>query len=74
MKRMTAHKYLFYQKYANRIGYNMHNKIVFNQNIEHIRFINQLVADIEHNVITPNIYYKAFILHMRKTCKIIFQG
>jgi signal transduction histidine kinase len=74
MKRMTAHKYLFYQKYANRIGYNMHNKIVFNQNIEHIRFINQLVADIEHNVITPNIYYKAFILHMRKNLQHYFSG
>lgn len=66
IKRMTGHKYLFYQKYANRIGYNMHNKIVFNQNIEHIRFINQLVADIEHNVITPNIYYKTFIINMKK--------
>ena len=69
IKRMTDHKYLFFQKYANRIGYNMHYKIVFNQNIEHIRFINQLVADIEHNVITPNLYYKAFLINMKKNLK-----
>lgn len=69
IERMTDHKYLFFQKYANRIGYNMHNKIVFNQNIEHIRFINQLVADIEHNVITPNLYYKAFLINMKKNLK-----
>jgi signal transduction histidine kinase len=63
---LSEHEMLFFQKYANRIGYNMHNKIAVEQNIEHIRFINQLVSDIEHNVITPNLYYKAFLINMKK--------
>ncbi len=66
VKRMSEHESLFFQKYANRVGYNMHNKLVVEQNIEHIRFINQLVSDIEHNVITPNLYYKAFLINMKK--------
>jgi signal transduction histidine kinase len=66
VKRMGDHQFLFFQKYANRVGYNMHNKLVVEQSIEHIRFINQLVSDIEHNVITPNLYYKAFLINMKK--------
>jgi len=56
VKRLSEHQLLFFQKYANRVGYNMHNKLAVEQNIEHIRFINELVSDIEHNVITPNLY------------------
>ena len=66
VKKMGDHQFLFFQKYANRVGYNMHNKLVVEQSIEHIRFINQLVSDIEHNVITPNLYYKAFLINMKK--------
>jgi len=69
VKRMGKHELLFFQKYANRLGYNMHNKLVVEQNLEHIRFINQLVSDIEHNVITPNLYYKAFLISMKKNLK-----
>jgi signal transduction histidine kinase len=66
VKRLSEHELLFFQKYANRVGYNMHNKLAVEQNIEHIRFINELVSDIEHNVITPNLYYKAFLINMKK--------
>lgn len=66
VKRLSEHQLLFFQKYANRVGYNMHNKLAVEQNIEHIRFINELVSDIEHNVITPNLYYKAFLINMKK--------
>ncbi len=69
VKRMSQHGLLFFQKYANRLGYNMHNKLVVEQGLEHIRFINQLVSDIEHNVITPNLYYKAFLISMKKNLK-----
>ncbi|MBA7666538.1 Adaptive-response sensory-kinase SasA [subsurface metagenome] len=69
VKRMSNHESLFFQKYANRVGYNMHNKLVVEQNIEHIQFINQLVSDIEHNVITPNLYYKAFLINMKRYLK-----
>ena len=48
----------FLRKYANRIGYNLHNRLISYENIRHLRFINNLVMDIEHNVITPNMYFK----------------
>lgn len=48
----------FYGKYCNRIGYNLHNRLVSQQNVAHLRFINTLVLDIEHNVIVPNMYFK----------------
>ncbi len=66
VKRMGEHELLFFGKFASRVGYNMHNKLVVEQNLEHIRFINRLVSDIEHNVITPNLYYKAFLINMKK--------
>lgn len=56
----------FLEKFANRIGYNLHQKLLIQQNIGHIKFINQLVADIEHNVISPNLYYKLFLLRLKK--------
>lgn len=56
----------FMEKYANRIGYNLHQKILIQQNINHIRFTNQLVSDIEHNVISPNLYYKLFLIRLKR--------
>ena len=58
---LTEKDKLFYEKYANRIGYNLHYKLLSRQNEEHIKFINTLVEDIEHNVIVPNIKYKVFL-------------
>lgn len=57
----------FLEKFSNRIGYNLHQKLLLQQNIQHIKFINQLVADIEHNVISPNLYYKLFLIRLKKT-------
>jgi signal transduction histidine kinase len=48
----------FLRKYTNRIGYNLHNRLILQENIRHLQFINNLVMDIEHNVITPNMYFK----------------
>ncbi len=56
----------FLEKFTNRIGYNLHQKLLIRQNVEHIKFINQLVADINHNVISPNLYYKLFLLRLKK--------
>ena len=55
------HNDLFFEKYANRIGFNMHNKFLAAKNIEHLKFIRSLVADIEHNVIVPNMVYRLFL-------------
>ncbi|MGB9712250.1 MAG: sensor histidine kinase [Dissulfurimicrobium sp.] len=57
---------LFFEKYANRIGYNLHHKMITIQNEKHLKFINTLIADIEHNVITPNMLYKVFLNNFRK--------
>jgi hypothetical protein len=56
---------LFLEKYANRIGYNMHNKFLSEKNTEHLKFICTLVADIEHNVIVPNMIYKLYFRRLR---------
>jgi signal transduction histidine kinase len=64
--RVDERKQFFLEKFTNRIGYNLHQKLLVQQNIDHIKFINQLVSDIEHNVITPNLYYKLFLIRLRK--------
>ena len=37
----------FLEKYANRIGFRLHNRLLAQQNIHHLKFINNLVMDIE---------------------------
>jgi hypothetical protein len=59
----------FFEKFANRLGYNLHVKIIHWQNIHRIRFINSLVADIEHNVIIPNISLALYLRHLRDKIK-----
>ena len=56
----------FLSKYANRIGYNLHNRMIAEQNIQHLKFINNLVMDIEHNVITPNMYFRHLFNQLKK--------
>ncbi|MFV0423498.1 sensor histidine kinase [Oleidesulfovibrio sp.] len=51
-------QHLYFEKFANRLGFQLHNKLLFMKNSEHIRFINSLVHDIGHNVIVPNMYFK----------------
>ena len=55
------HKELFFEKYANRIGFSLHMRFLLQKNVEHVRFIKNLVADIEHNVIVPNMVYRLFL-------------
>lgn len=62
---MEGHSELFFEKYANRIGFRMHNKFLVEKNIEHLKFIRSLVADIEHNIIVPNMVYKLFLRRLR---------
>jgi signal transduction histidine kinase len=67
--RISAADRFFFEKFANRLGYNVHVKIIAHQNIQHIRFINSLVADIEHNVIIPNISLSLYLRHLRNKIK-----
>jgi signal transduction histidine kinase len=64
-----SHTELFFEKYANRIGFRIHNKIMVEKNIEHLRFIRSLVADIEHNIIVPNMVYKLFLRRLKANAK-----
>ncbi|MBN1841657.1 MAG: ATP-binding protein [Deltaproteobacteria bacterium] len=63
---ITDAEIFFIRKYVNRIGYNLYNKFLAEQNIQHLKFINNLVADIEHNVIVPNLEYKHYFRKIRK--------
>lgn len=65
-QQVTERTHFFLEKFTNRIGYNLHQKFLVQQNINHIKFINQLVSDIEHNVISPNLYYKLFLIRLGK--------
>jgi signal transduction histidine kinase len=69
MEERDLHRELFFEKYANRIGFRLHNKFLVEKNVEHLRFIRSLVADIEHNVIVPNIVYKLFLKRLRAQVK-----
>jgi signal transduction histidine kinase len=69
MEDIDPHLELFFEKYANRIGFRLHNKFLVEKNIEHLRFIKSLVTDIEHNVIVPNMVYKLFLRRLRAKTK-----
>jgi signal transduction histidine kinase len=64
-KDKTVSEEFFFEKYANRVGYNVHNRFIAQKNIEHLRFIRSLVADIEHNIIVPNIIYKLYLRNLK---------
>lgn len=57
---------LFFEKYANRIGYNLHYKMISLQNENHLKFINTLIADIDHNIIVPNMRFKVLLNNIKK--------
>lgn len=59
-RELSEHDKLFWGRYANRIGYQLHNRFVSLKNIEHVQFIRNLVKDIGHNVIVPNMYFRLF--------------
>lgn len=65
-ERISDQERFFLEKFTNRIGYNLHQKQLIHQILHHIKFINQLAADIEHNVISPNIYYRLFLKKLRR--------
>nr|MBF0221012.1 sensor histidine kinase [Desulfobulbaceae bacterium] len=65
LAKLTKSDKFFFTKYTNRIGYNLRKRLLAQQNITHIKFINNLVSDIEHNVIVPNMYYKHLFKQLR---------
>ena len=63
---LTDGEVSFVQKYVNWVGHSLSTKFLAEQNIQHLKFINNLVADIEHNVIVPNLRYKHYFKEIRK--------
>ncbi|SBW04994.1 Histidine kinase [uncultured delta proteobacterium] len=61
---LTEHEKLFYEKFANRLGFCLHNRILALKNLEHIEFVRTLVHDIGHNVIVPNLHFKLLMRQM----------
>ncbi|MDR1489547.1 MAG: sensor histidine kinase [Desulfovibrio sp.] len=48
----------FLQKYANRLGFCLHNMLMAVRDARHLLFLRKLASDIGHNIITPNIRLK----------------
>jgi signal transduction histidine kinase len=65
-----ADKFFFF-KYANRIGYNLDNRLIARQNIDRLKFINTLVIDIEHNIIVPNMYFRHLFNQLKKKINLV---
>ena len=59
---LSSHDLLFLKKFANRLGFCLHNKLLAERNSRHILFLRKLAHDIGHNIITPNMRLK-FQLH-----------
>lgn len=55
------HRIFYLRKFANRIGYNLHNRFLALKNAQHLKFIRTLVADIEHNIIVPNMIFRLYL-------------
>lgn len=55
---------LFLEKYANRIGYTLHNKLLADRNRQHVLFLRNLAHDIGHNITTPNMRFKLMLLQL----------
>lgn len=63
---LNAHDLLFLEKYANRVGFCLHNKTLAIRNARHILFVRKLTHDIGHNIVTPNMRLKLQLNHLEK--------
>lgn len=66
-ERLAPGETLFWEKFANRIGFQMHNRMEHSENTRHLKFIRSLAKDIGHNVIVPNMYFKLYFNHLRRS-------
>ncbi|MBG0791769.1 MAG: HAMP domain-containing histidine kinase [Desulfovibrionaceae bacterium] len=64
--KLAGHAQLFLEKYVNRIGFQLHHRIIRARSREHIAFIKSMVQDIGHNVIVPNMYFKLYFNRLRR--------
>ncbi len=52
---------LYFEKFANRLGFCLHNRLLAERNSRHILFVRKLAHDIGHNVISPNMQFKLML-------------
>ncbi len=65
LKELSAHQSLFFEKFVNRVGFQLHSKLLRRKGQEHLEFVRNLVNDVGHNVIVPNMYFKLFYNRLR---------
>ncbi|WP_027720564.1 sensor histidine kinase [Maridesulfovibrio zosterae] len=65
IKNLYPHQSLFFEKYVNRVGFQLHSKLMRRKGQEHLGFVRNLVKDVGHNVIVPNMYFKLFYNRLR---------
>ena len=58
---LESHELLFLEKYANRVGFCLDNKMLALRNERHVLFLRKLAHDIGHNIITPNLRLKLML-------------
>ncbi|WP_432738545.1 sensor histidine kinase [Maridesulfovibrio sp. FT414] len=63
--KLSSHQSLFFEKFVNRVGFQLHNKLLRRKGQEHLDFVRNLVKDVGHNVIVPNMYFKLFYNRLR---------
>ena len=62
---LSGNMKFFFEKYVNRIGFHLHNRMINEKNREHLAFIGSLVNDIGHNIIVPNMFFKLFFRRLQ---------
>ncbi|BCS88600.1 sensor histidine kinase [Pseudodesulfovibrio sediminis] len=71
---LEGHARLFLEKYVNRVGFQLHHRMVGARNREHIAFIKSMVQDIGHNVIVPNMYFKLYFIRLKRQIEQLHQS
>jgi len=71
---LPGHAQLFLEKYVNRVGFQLHHRIIRARNREHIAFIKSMVQDIGHNVIVPNMYFKLYFNRLKRQIEDLHQS
>ncbi|CCO22894.1 sensor histidine kinase [Maridesulfovibrio hydrothermalis] len=65
IENLSPHQSLFFEKFVNRVGFQLHSKLLRRKGQEHLDFVRNLVKDVGHNVIVPNMYFKLFYNRLR---------
>ena len=65
-KAFESHDLLFLEKFANRVGFCLHDKRLALRNARHVLFLRKLAHDIGHNIITPNMRLKMMIRQLER--------